>query len=54
MVNVTKNSFGKKADRYGILWLKSSKRKGAKDKIQGKDGKCMNLLVHKRKMLIFS
>ena len=28
--------FGKKADRYGILRLKSSKRKGAKDKIQGK------------------
>ena len=28
--------FGKKADRYGILWLKSSKRKAAKDKMQGK------------------
>ena len=28
--------FGKKADRYGVLWLKSSKRKSAKDKIQGK------------------
>jgi len=28
--------FGKKIDRYGILWLKSSKRKAAKDKMQGK------------------
>ena len=28
--------YGKKADRYGILWLKSSKRKAAKDKMQGK------------------
>ena len=28
--------FGKTADRYGILWLKSSKRKAAKGKIQGK------------------
>jgi len=28
--------FGKKADRYGILWLKSSKRKAAKGKMQGK------------------
>lgn len=28
--------YGKKVDRYGILWLKSSKRKPAKDKMQGK------------------
>ena len=28
--------FGKKIDRYGILWLKSSKRKASKDKMQGK------------------
>jgi ATP-dependent exoDNAse (exonuclease V) beta subunit len=28
--------FEKKIDRYGILWLKSSKRKPAKDKMQGK------------------
>ena len=28
--------FGVKPDRTGILWLKSSKRKGAKDKMQGK------------------
>jgi hypothetical protein len=28
--------FGKKINRYGILWLKSSKRKAAKDKMQGK------------------
>jgi hypothetical protein len=28
--------FGKKADRYGVLWLKSSKRKAAPGKIQGK------------------
>jgi len=28
--------YGKKADRYGILWLKSSKRKGATGKMQGK------------------
>ena len=28
--------FGKKADRYGVLWLKSNKRKAAKGKIQGK------------------
>ena len=28
--------FGIKPDRCGILWLKSSKRKAAKDKIQGK------------------
>lgn len=28
--------FEKKPKRYGILWLKSSKRKPAKDKIQGK------------------
>ena len=28
--------YGKKVDRTGILWLKSSKRKGAKDKFQGK------------------
>jgi hypothetical protein len=28
--------FGKKADRYGVLWLKSSKRKAAEGKIQGK------------------
>ena len=28
--------FGVKPDRRGILWLKSSKRKPAKDKIQGK------------------
>tara|TARA_B100000035_G_scaffold99827_1_gene84709 strand:- start:767 stop:1531 length:765 start_codon:yes stop_codon:yes gene_type:complete len=31
-----KECFGKKADRYGILWLKSSKRKSAKGKMQGK------------------
>ena len=29
--------FGKKADRYGVLWLKSSKRKAAVGKIQGKN-----------------
>ena len=28
--------FEKKADRYGVLWLKSSKRKAAEGKIQGK------------------
>jgi len=28
--------YGKKVDRYGILWLKSSKRKASKDKMQGK------------------
>ena len=28
--------FDKKADRYGVLWLKSSKRKPAKGKMQGK------------------
>ena len=28
--------YGKKVDRYGILWLKSSKRKSSKDKMQGK------------------
>ena len=28
--------FGKKINRYGILWLKSSKRKASKDKMQGK------------------
>ena len=28
--------FGKKVDRTGVLWLKSSKRKAAKGKIQGK------------------
>jgi hypothetical protein len=28
--------FEKKPERYGILWLKSAKRKPAKDKIQGK------------------
>jgi len=28
--------FGKKIDRYGILWVKSSKRKVAKGKMQGK------------------
>jgi hypothetical protein len=28
--------YGKKPHRYGILWLKSAKRKPAKDKIQGK------------------
>jgi ATP-dependent exoDNAse (exonuclease V) beta subunit len=28
--------FGKKINRYGILWLKSSKRKAAKGKMQGK------------------
>ena len=31
-----KECFGKEANRYGILWLKSSKRKAAKDKMQGK------------------
>jgi hypothetical protein len=29
--------FGKSVDRYGVLWLKSSKRKAAKGKIQGKN-----------------
>jgi len=29
--------FGKKADRYGVLWLKSNKRKSAEGKIQGKN-----------------
>ena len=28
--------YGKKPDRYGILWLKSSKRKANKDKMTGK------------------
>ncbi len=28
--------FGKKVDNYGILWLKSSKRKTNKEKMQGK------------------
>ena len=28
--------FGKKVDNYGILWLKSSKRKANKEKMQGK------------------
>ena len=28
--------YGKKPDRYGILWLKSSKRKANKDKMNGK------------------
>ena len=28
--------FGKKVDRTGVLWLKSSKRRAKKDKIQGK------------------
>lgn len=28
--------FGKKIDRFGILWLKSSKRKASKGKMQGK------------------
>ena len=28
--------YGKTADRYGVLWLKSSKRKKSQDKIQGK------------------
>ena len=28
--------YGKKADRHGLLWLKSSKRKGASGKMQGK------------------
>jgi len=28
--------YGKKADRYGVLWLKSSKRKASAGKIQGK------------------
>ena len=28
--------FGKKIDKYGILWLKSSKRKSNKEKMQGK------------------
>jgi hypothetical protein len=28
--------FGKKINRYGILWLKSSKRKASKGKMQGK------------------
>jgi len=28
--------FGKKIDRFGILWLKSSKRKSSKGKMQGK------------------
>ncbi len=31
-----KECFGKEADRYGILWLKSNKRKASKDKMQGK------------------
>jgi len=31
-----KECFGKEANRYGILWLKSSKRKNSKDKMQGK------------------
>ena len=28
--------YGKEVDNYGILWLKSSKRKSSKDKMQGK------------------
>jgi hypothetical protein len=31
-----KECFGKKIDRYGILWLKSSKRKASTGKMQGK------------------
>ena len=31
-----KECYGKEVDNYGILWLKSSKRKPAKDKMQGK------------------
>mgnify|MGYP003334954376 CR=1 FL=1 len=31
-----KECFGQTADRIGVLWLKSSKRKGAEGKIQGK------------------
>jgi len=30
-----KECYGKEADHYGILWLKSSKRKGAAGKMQG-------------------
>jgi hypothetical protein len=44
--------YGKKADRYGILWLKSSKRKPAQGKCKVKGGKCMNHLVLKKKILI--
>ena len=29
--------YGKKADRVGILWLKSSKRKSSKEKMTGKN-----------------
>jgi hypothetical protein len=36
MVECYKECFGKMADRQGILWLKSSKRKASKDKMQGK------------------
>jgi hypothetical protein len=46
--------YGKKADRYGVLWLKSNKRRGAKVvKCKVKDGKCMNHNVHKKKILTF-
>lgn len=31
-----KECYGKEVDNYGILWLKSTKRKPAKDKMQGK------------------
>jgi len=31
-----KECYGKTPDRYGVLWLKSSKRKAAEGKIQGK------------------
>ena len=31
-----KECYGKEVDNFGILWLKSSKRKPAKDKMQGK------------------
>ena len=32
-----KECYGKEVDNFGILWLKSSKRKPAKDKMQGKN-----------------
>ena len=31
-----KECYGKQADRYGVLWLKSSKRKARKGRMQGK------------------
>ena len=50
----TRNVMVKTADRYGVLWLKSNKRKGQlKARFKVKDGKCMNQNVPKKKILKF-